>query len=78
MRSAVESLVSFLYASILHLRNGTITSKYTRVFLAFLISGLQHTTVDMEFGIPFLSSPASRFFFMQAIGITFEEAIERA
>ncbi|KAE9367045.1 hypothetical protein N431DRAFT_515819 [Stipitochalara longipes BDJ] len=77
MRGALEPTASFLCASVFCLQKGTIKLKYTRVFLAYFISGLLHTSVDMEFGIPFLSSPAPRFFLMQALGITFEEAVER-
>lgn len=77
MRAVVESLAAWISTSLLRLNKGTTISKYTRVFLAFLISGLLHVTVDMEFGIPFLHSPAPRFFFMQALGIMFEEAVER-
>ncbi|PMD33651.1 hypothetical protein L207DRAFT_468992 [Hyaloscypha variabilis F] len=78
MRGALEPMASFLSASILRLKRGTITSTYTHVFLVFFLSGLIHTSVDLEFGIPFLSSPAPRFFIMQALGIMFEEAVERA
>jgi len=78
MRSALEPAASFLSIFILRLKKGTITSKYTRVFLVFLLSGLIHASVDVIFGIPFLSSPALRFFLMQALGIMFEEAVERA
>ncbi|KAH8776175.1 hypothetical protein BGZ57DRAFT_953307 [Hyaloscypha finlandica] len=78
MRAVVESLASWISTSLLRLNKGTAISKYFRIFLAFLISGILHVTVDMEFGIPFLHSPAPRFFFMQALGIMFEEAVERA
>jgi hypothetical protein len=77
MRAAVEPHAAWISTSFLRLNKGTVISKYTRVFLAFLISGLLHVTIDMGFGIPFLHSPAPRFFFMQALGIMFEEAVER-
>jgi Membrane bound O-acyl transferase family len=77
MRAAVEPLAAWISTTPLQLKTGTITSKYSRVLLAFLISGLVHITINMEFGIPFLSSPAPRFFLMQALGIMFEEAAER-
>ena len=78
MRAAVEPLATWISTSTLRLKKGTITSTYIHILLTFLISGLLHITIDMEFGIRFLANPALRFFLMQAFGIMFEEAVERA
>jgi hypothetical protein len=77
MRGALEPLTPFTSTSLLHLKLGTALSRYARLLIAFFISALLHVPIDMEFGIPFLSSGAPRFFLMQAAGMMVEEFVQR-
>lgn len=51
-------------------------SKYSRLWLAFLISGLVHYTSDIAMGIPPSQSGSPRFFMLQALGITLEDGFQ--
>lgn len=62
--------------NVLGLRRGTLVSRYTRLFLAFLISGALHHVMDVIWGVPHHEAVSVVFFSMQALGIMFEDAIQ--
>ena len=73
LRKNLTSHANFL-ANTLHLPRGTFTT-YFKLFTAFLISGLLHAIEEHVF---FQNSPESatvQFFLLQAVGITFEDAV---
>lgn len=62
--------------NVLCLRRGTLLSRYTRLFLAFFISGVLHHVHDMTWGVPHSKLSSVVFFSMQALGIMFEDAVQ--
>lgn len=53
-----------------------ILARYTRLFVAFFISGLIHHASDLAMGIPASEAGALRFFLLQPIGIMLEDAAQ--
>lgn len=53
-----------------------ILARYTRLFVAFFISGLIHHASDLAMGIPASEAGALRFFVLQPIGIMLEDAAQ--
>jgi len=76
LRNVIESPSDFISTSVLGLRKGTLLSRYTRLTLAFLISGVLHAALDHGQGVPFTESGALKFFTMQALGIMVEDAMQ--
>ena len=76
MRGIVEPFSNLISNNILRLRRGTLLSRYMRIILAFYISGLLHVCIDVALGIRFWDSGSPRFFVMQALGITVEDAVQ--
>jgi hypothetical protein len=63
---------------VLRLRRGTLASRYTRIFLAFLVSGAIHVIGDRAFGIPYREMGSLPFFCLQALGIMLEDGVQAA
>ena len=61
---------------VLHLPKETLASRYSNIFLVFLLSGLVHSDQDVATGMPWEASGAVRFFCTQAIGIIFEDGVQ--
>jgi hypothetical protein len=63
---------------ILHLAspNGTLFARYTKIMLAFGLSGLVHYFIAIATGIPLSQTGAFKFFVMQGLGIMFEDALQ--
>lgn len=53
----------------------SLSYEFAHLILAFWFSGLMHLGIDVSTGIPFHESGAVRFFTIQALGITGEQAI---
>lgn len=51
-------------------------SRYMRLFLAFLISGLIHHSSDLAMGIPRAEAGSLIFFLLQPLGIMLEDAFQ--
>lgn len=64
----------FLAQDILHLRRGSNASAYTKLYIAFAISAVTHMGGDYSLfqGKKWMSW---RFFMLQAVGITIEDAV---
>ena len=62
--------------SVLKIPRATILSRYTRLFLAFLISGLIHHSSDLAMGIPRAEAGSLVFFLVQPMGIMLEDAMQ--
>ena len=78
LRGMVDGLSDFVAHSILCLRKGTLTARYSKIFLAFFFSGIFHIAWDHGAGIPMRESGAMQFFLTQAFGITLEDAFQAA
>jgi hypothetical protein len=76
MHNFLEPLSEFLSTTLFRIPKGTLISRYTRLTFAFGISGMLHTSMEMQLGIHSLKSGAMRFFLMQAGGIMIEDAIQ--
>lgn len=63
---------------VLCLRRGTLVSRYTRLFLAFFISGALHHVMDLVPGLPHHEFVSVVFFSLQALGIMVEDAVQAA
>ncbi len=72
----MSSPANFVTNSCLRLPKGTLPSKYTRLFLTFLLSGLEHSLSDVAQGLVWKQSGATRFFCTQATGIIVEDAVQ--
>ncbi|KAF5676105.1 acetyltransferase [Fusarium heterosporum] len=78
-RKSLTGWGDFVSDKVLRLRRGTLLSRYTRLFLAFLTSGAMHHcmhyiyrfTADESFSI-------EKFYVTQALGIMFEDAVQAA
>ena len=51
-------------------------SRYMRLFLAYLISGLVHHSSDLAMGIPRAEAGSLIFFLLQPLGIMVEDAMQ--
>lgn len=76
MRNIVQPFADFLTDEVFRLRRGTLVSRYTRLTIAFLVSGILHVSIDAAQGTHPFKSGAPRFFTMQALGIMLEDAIQ--
>ena len=72
-RKTFTSHSNFL-ASALHLPKGTFTT-YFKFFTSFFISGLLHAVAEYAIHQHFSEGSSIRFFVLQAVAITFEDAV---
>ena len=77
-RRVVTDIPDFLAKRILHINSETLplVSRYTRLFLAFLLSGLVHVSSDLAVGIPLQESGSLEFFTIQSLGIMIEDSVQ--
>ena len=68
--------VDFVPSSILRIPNGTMAVRYTKIMLAFGLSGLLHYITDITTGITHGQTGSLKFFVVQGLGIMFEDAIQ--
>jgi hypothetical protein len=67
----------FIPDKVLRLRRGTILSRYSRLLLAFLISGAVHHCMEHFYRFSAEDSFAvERFYALQAFGIMLEDAVQ--
>jgi hypothetical protein len=67
----------FIPDKVLRLRRGTILSRYTRLLLAFLTSGVMHHCMQYIYRFSAEDSFAvEKLYAMQAFGIMFEDAVQ--
>jgi hypothetical protein len=72
-RRMLTSNSNFL-AAVFYLPKSTFTT-YFKLFTSFLISGLMHATGDYILHQNFSQGTSMQFFLLQAVGITFEDAV---
>ena len=75
LRQLLTGLASVLAHGIVKLPKGGLSTRYAKIFLAFLISGLLHTAADVAGGMPLVDSGTIRFFCTQALGIAVEDGV---
>ncbi|KIM38973.1 hypothetical protein M413DRAFT_447332 [Hebeloma cylindrosporum] len=73
LRRMLTSNSNFI-AAVLHPPKGTFTT-YFKLFTSFLISGLMHASGDYILHQNFSQGTSVQFFLLQAVGITFEDAV---
>jgi len=78
MRKNITAWGDFVSDRVLRLRRGTLTSRYTRIFLAFFFSGVMHIIGDRAFAIPYRAGGAVPFFCLQPLGIMLEDGVQAA
>lgn len=78
LRKALTGWADFTSDKILRLRRGTLLSRYTRIFLAFFLSGLMHFPMDRAFGLRYSDLASVRFFSIQALGVMVEDGVQAA
>ncbi|CVK96792.1 related to TRI7-trichothecene biosynthesis gene cluster [Fusarium mangiferae] len=76
-RKTFTGLGDFVPDRLLRLRRGTLLSRYTRLFLTFLASGLMHHCIGHLYSFAADETFASEWFYvLQAVGIAFEDAVQ--
>ncbi|KAH7408179.1 membrane bound O-acyl transferase family-domain-containing protein [Phaeosphaeria sp. MPI-PUGE-AT-0046c] len=73
LRDNLYEPATFLSDKVLRLSPG-ILARYTKLFMAFLISGLMHAFAEVATGLDLQHGAAVRFFCTQATGIILEDA----
>jgi hypothetical protein len=63
-------------SSALDLPSAGLVTRYTKIFIVFLISGLIHLAPDLTIGIPLKETNSVSFFAMQALGIVIEDSVQ--
>ena len=76
LRQGLNGHADVIADSIIKIPRATILSRYTRLFLAFLISGLIHHSSDLAMGIPRVEAGSLVLFLLQPLGIMLEDAIQ--
>ncbi|KAH7417743.1 membrane bound O-acyl transferase family-domain-containing protein [Cadophora sp. MPI-SDFR-AT-0126] len=59
----------------LPLNNRNVATRYSKLILSFMLSGLVHAAADLAAGIPFEESGSLQFFLTQAVGIMVEDTV---
>ncbi|KAM0351838.1 hypothetical protein ACHAPU_002351 [Fusarium lateritium] len=78
-RKSLTGWGDFIPDKILRLRRGTLLSRYTRLFLAFLTSGAMHHCMHYIYRFAADESfSIQKFYAVQALGIMFEDAVQAA
>ncbi|KAM0804237.1 membrane bound O-acyl transferase family-domain-containing protein, partial [Usnea florida] len=76
LRPSITGPADTLTTALLPLPPTTLPARYTRLLLAFLISGLIHHASDIAMGIPLSSAGSFSFFLLQPLGIMLEDGIQ--
>lgn len=66
----------FITHSILRIPYGTFVARYSKIFLAFGVSGIMHIFSDEGGAVPMAESGALSFFSAQVLGIMLEDAFQ--
>lgn len=78
LRKALTGWADFVSDDVLRLQRGTVLSRYTRLSLAFLLSGVLHECQDRLYGLPKGALSSVTFFSLQALGIMVEDCARAA
>ena len=75
-RSTLTGFAHFFSGDIMRLKYGGSLSRYVRLALVFLMSGLLHSTQDLILGMDFQQSSTTQFFIMQACAVMIEDRMQ--
>ncbi|PLB50777.1 putative toxin biosynthesis protein [Aspergillus steynii IBT 23096] len=78
LRPLLSANADMITSSILRIPRASRWAVYLRLVIAFMLSGLFHSGIDLTFGIAWEDSGALWFFTMQAVGILVESAFQHA
>jgi Membrane bound O-acyl transferase family len=76
MRKPLASPCTHFTDHILHLTPHTFLSRYTKIFLTFLLSGTVHMIAEFCEGFPLSASGALKCYCVQVIGIMLEDSVQ--
>jgi hypothetical protein len=77
IRQKISSPAYYTTYSLLGLRKGGITGRYTYILLVFTVSGLFHLAAEeYPYGIRWQQSGTLRFYSIQALGILLEDTVQ--
>lgn len=76
LRSTLEGIGDWTVDRLPLLRSNRIVARYSRIFIAFLVSGTVHIGCDVAAKIPLSESGAVNFFCSQALGIMVEDGVQ--
>lgn len=68
----MEVNANFVSLSILRIPNGTLAARYTKIMLAFGLSGMLHYIAAITTGVPPGETGALKFFVVQELSIIFD------
>jgi hypothetical protein len=72
----VKGPADFITHTILRIPSATIFARYSKILLAFSVSGAMHVVADSGGAVPMAQSGALRFFCTQALGIIVEDGVQ--
>ncbi|MCJ1477785.1 hypothetical protein MMC13_006458 [Lambiella insularis] len=75
-RQKYSAPASFITYSLLRFRHRGLPARCTFTFFVFLLSGLQHTVIDVAEGLPWDRPGSLRFYIMQFAGIMVEDMVQ--
>ena len=78
LRLDLTSLSNFTVDQLSFLRKNRLLARYSKIFLAFFISGLIHLTDELVVDMPWHTSGSIRFFCTQGLGILLEDIVKAA
>ncbi|KAH8429826.1 wax synthase family protein [Aspergillus melleus] len=76
LRALISSNADMITSSILRIPRSSSWVMYPRLVIAFALSGLFHSGMDVAFGIKWEESGAICFFLVQAVGVLVESAFQ--
>ena len=78
LRQRLSSISNYVSLNLLRLPKGRWITRYTRLLLAFLVSGMMHALTDVGQGYSWKSSGSIHFFLTQWLGIVVEDTVQGA
>jgi hypothetical protein len=76
LRQLLTANANFFASSILHIPEGTLLSRYSKILFAFVISGSLHFMTDTIVGVSSTESGAVTFFAIQAVTVMLEDGVQ--
>ena len=78
IRAVFEGIAGAVSEDLLHLPQGSLILRYSKIYIAFLVSGFLHLGTDFGSGLSWRQSGSVQFFTTLALGIMIEDAIGAA
>lgn len=76
LRPNITAPAHFMTHTIMHVPKSTLVVRYSNIFFAFDVSGMQHTFADFGGGMKLGESGAWKFFCVKVVGIMLEDAAQ--